>query len=43
MGSQRMGEFRAARQEHTLEWIIIVVLAAEVLLMLAQTFWKHTT
>jgi uncharacterized Rmd1/YagE family protein len=35
-----MGEYRAARQEHVLEWIIIVLLAAEMLLMLAQTVWK---
>jgi hypothetical protein len=29
-----MGEFRAAHQEHVLEWVIIVLLAAEALLML---------
>jgi hypothetical protein len=40
MSGQRMGEYRAARQEHVLEWIIIVLLAAEMLLMLAQTVWK---
>jgi hypothetical protein len=40
MSSQRLGEFRAAHQEHHLEWIIIVLLAAEALLMLAQTLWS---
>jgi hypothetical protein len=40
MCSQRMGEFRAAREEHVLEWVIIVLLAAEAFLMLAQTVWK---
>jgi hypothetical protein len=38
LGSQRMGEYRAAREEHTLEWIIIVLLAVESLAMLAQMF-----
>jgi hypothetical protein len=41
MASQRMGEYRAAREEHVLEWVIIVLLAAEALLMLAQTVWRH--
>jgi hypothetical protein len=40
MSGQRMGEYRAAREEHVLEWVIIVLLAGEVLLMLAQTVWK---
>jgi len=40
MSGQRMGEYRAARQEHVLEWIIILLLAAEMLLLLAQTVWK---
>jgi hypothetical protein len=40
MSGQRMGEYRAARQEHVLEWIIIVLLAAEMLLLLAQIVWK---
>jgi hypothetical protein len=40
MSGQRMGEYRAARQEHVLEWIIIVLLAAEMLLLLVQTVWK---
>jgi hypothetical protein len=40
MSGQRMGEYRAARQEHVLEWIIIVLLAAEMLLLLAQMVWK---
>jgi len=40
MSGQRMGEYRAARQEHVLEWIIIILLAAEMLLLLAQIVWK---
>jgi len=40
MSGQRMGEYRAARQEHVLEWIIIVLLAAEMVLLLLQTVWK---
>jgi len=40
MSGQRMGEYRAARQEHMLEWIIIVLLAAEMILLLVQTVWK---
>jgi hypothetical protein len=40
MSGQRMGEYRAARQEHVLEWIIIVLLAAEMILLLVQTVWK---
>jgi hypothetical protein len=31
MSAQRMGEYRAARQEDILEWVIIVLLAAEAL------------
>ncbi len=41
MGGQRMGEYRAAQQEHVLEWIIIALLAAEILLMLAQVLWRQ--
>jgi hypothetical protein len=41
MSSQRMGEYRAAREEHVLEWVIIALLAAEALLMLAQAVWRH--
>jgi hypothetical protein len=37
MASQRMGEFKAARQGHIMEWVIIVLLGAEALLMLFQT------
>jgi uncharacterized Rmd1/YagE family protein len=37
MSAQRMGEYRAARQEGILEWVIIVLLAAEALLMAVQT------
>jgi len=40
MSGQRMGEFRAAQQEHVLEWTIIALLGAELLLMLAQALWK---
>lgn len=40
MASQRLGEFRASRSEHTLEWIIIVLLAGEALMMLADLLWK---
>jgi len=40
MSGQRMGEYRAAHQEHILEWVIIVLLAAELLLMLAQSVSK---
>lgn len=38
MGAQRMGEYRAAHQEAILEWVIIVLLAAEALLMAVQAF-----
>ncbi len=41
MGSQRMGEYRAARQEHVLEWVIIVLLGAEAALMLAQVLLRR--
>lgn len=41
MSGQRMGEYRAAREEHVLEWVIILLLAAELLLMLAQMVWKR--
>jgi hypothetical protein len=37
MASQRMGEYKAARQGHIMEWVIIVLLGAEALLMLLQT------
>ena len=43
MSSQRMGEYRAARQGHIMEWVIIVLLAAEALLMLAQTLLRVRT
>ena len=36
MSAQRMGEYRAARQEDILEWVIIVLLAAEALLLAVQ-------
>ncbi len=34
MTSQKIGDFTAARKERTLEWVIIVLLAAEVVLLL---------
>jgi hypothetical protein len=36
MSGQRMGEYRAARQSHVIELVIIGLLAAETLVMLAQ-------
>ena len=41
MSAQRMGEYRAARNEGFLEWVIIVLLAGEVLLMAAQYLLGH--
>ena len=41
MGSQRMGESRAARDTQIVEWIIIALLAGEALLMLMDVFFKH--
>jgi hypothetical protein len=43
MGGQRMGEFRASAEEHVLEWIIIVLLGGELLLLLAQEIWRFGT
>jgi hypothetical protein len=40
MGGQRLGEFRASHEEHKLEWIIIVLLAAELVALLAQMVWS---
>ena len=40
MSGQRMGEFRAAQKEGMLEWLIIALLAAELVLLLAQMVWK---
>jgi hypothetical protein len=40
MASQRMGEYKAARQGHLMEWAIIWLLVAEALLMLVQTLFK---
>jgi hypothetical protein len=40
MGAQRMGEYRASRQGNIVEWIIVVLLAAEALLMLVQV-WRR--
>jgi hypothetical protein len=40
MTSQRMGEYKAARQGHIMEWVIIVLLGAEALLMLLQTLMR---
>jgi hypothetical protein len=36
MSSQRFSEFRTARQDQTLEWVIIVLLAAETVLLLIE-------
>ena len=36
MSGQRMGEYRAAREEHVLEWVIILLLGGELLLLLIQ-------
>jgi hypothetical protein len=36
MASQRFSEFRTARQEQTLEWLIIVLLAAETVLLMIE-------
>lgn len=41
MSGQRLGEYRAAHEEHNLEWIIIVLLGAELLALLAQMVWKY--
>ena len=38
MSAQRMGEYRAAQHGSILEWIIIVLLAAEALPMAMQAF-----
>jgi uncharacterized Rmd1/YagE family protein len=40
MSGQRMGEYRAAEVEKLLEWIIIVLLGAELLLLVAQSVWR---
>jgi hypothetical protein len=40
MASQRMGEYKAARQGHIMELIIIVLLAAEAVLMAVQTILR---
>jgi hypothetical protein len=39
MASQRIADFNAARVSHTLEWIIIVMLATEALLLLLDILW----
>lgn len=39
ISSQRMGEYRAAHQESILEWVIILLLAAELILLLMQAVW----
>lgn len=40
MSSQRMGEYKAAREEHVLEWIIIALLALETIAILGEMAWK---
>ena len=42
MGSQRMGESRAAHETQIVEWIIIALLAGEALLMLVDVLLRHT-
>ncbi len=37
--SQRIADYKAARQERTLEWVIIVLLAAETILLLIDLLW----
>ncbi len=39
MASQRIGETRASRKEQNLEWLIVVLLAAEVLMLLLDLLW----
>ena len=39
MNSQKIGDFAIARQSHALEWIIIVLLATEALLLLLDILW----
>ncbi len=41
MISQRMGEFQAAHDEHKLEWLIIVILVAETLILLTDFLWRY--
>ncbi len=41
MSGQRMGEYRAAREEHVLEWVIILLLGGELLLLLIQAVWNR--
>jgi hypothetical protein len=43
MCSQRMGEFRDSRQGHTLEWVIIILLGSEVVLLIADMLWQLET
>jgi hypothetical protein len=43
MCSQRMGEFRDSRQGHTLEWVIIILLGSEVILLIADMLWQLET
>jgi len=43
MCSQRMGEFRDSRQGHTLEWVIIILLGSEVILLIADMLWQIET
>jgi hypothetical protein len=40
MASQRIGESRAAHDEHFLEWIIIILLAFEALLLFIPMLWR---
>jgi hypothetical protein len=38
--SQRISDYKAARQEQTLEWVIIVLLATETVLLLIELLWQ---
>jgi hypothetical protein len=39
MNSQRISDFNIARQDRTLEWVIIVLLASETFLLLIDVLW----
>jgi hypothetical protein len=40
MTSQKISDFTSSRKERTLEWVIIVLLAAEVVLLLIDILWS---
>jgi len=39
MSSQRISDYKSSRQSHTLEWVIIVLLAAETLILFIELLW----